>query len=415
MTSASDFWRLPAVVPPAPAFTIPTMTRPLRLTHLLTRVLLLALAGCTFQNKSLNDPKIPLEHRKLNNTRAALFTGHPPQDSDGYFVGLSLSGGGSRSAAFSTACMFQLERVGILQKVDYISAVSGGSLPGAYYCVHGSDWNPANVQAKMVHPFATDLVVQTFYLPWNWFVLTFGDFNRSDILAESFDAVLYRQNGKSLTFADLRPDRPRLLINATSLQSGRRFIFCNETFNQINADLANYPISYAVTASSAVPVVLHPVVMQDFATIYPQYIQLVDGGVADNLGIVTLIETYINQLELAKREGLPDPYPHGAVFVVVDSRVKYNGELSNGGNAGWLDVLRNALLLTSNSLLNRVSTATMSDIILKHAPDEMTAKQLRDIEQRLDDEGYIEIKDRTGHDIVVLYLSLSQVDTLREV
>jgi len=390
------------------------MIRAVGIKHLFTYILLVALTGCTFQNKPLNDPKVPPDQRKQNNTRAALFIDHPPQDADGYFVGLSLSGGGSRSAAFSAACMFQLERVGILQKVDYISTVSGGSLPGAYYCLHGSEWNPGNVQAKMVHEFATDLIVQTFYIPWNWCALMFGDFNRSDILAQAFDDVLFSRGGKSMTFKDLRPDRPRLLINTTDLQSGRRWIFANESFNQINSDLANYPIAYAVAASSAVPVVLHPVVMHDFATIYPRSLQLVDGGVADNLGIVTLVETYTNQVELAQKEHLPDPYPHGAVFVVVDSRVRYNADMS-GSNPGWLDVLRSVMRLTSNSLLNRVSSATMSDLILKHAPDEMTAKELRDISQRLETDGYLEMKDRTGHDIVVLYMSLSQVDSLREV
>ena len=51
--------------------------------------------------------------------------------------GMALSGGGSRSANFAAACMFQLERFGLLQRVDYISSVSGGSLAGAYYCVSG--------------------------------------------------------------------------------------------------------------------------------------------------------------------------------------------------------------------------------------------------------------------------------------
>ena len=247
-------------------------------------------------------PKFLPDQRQLNNTpRARPFSSTAPAGRGRLLRRvLSLSGGGSRSAAFSAACMFQLERLGILQKVDYLSTVSGGSLPGAYYCLQGSDWNPGTVQTKMTHEFATDLVVQTFYLPWNWCALIFGQFNRSDILAEVFDDVLYRRNNKSLTFADLRPDRPRLLINATNLQSGRRWIFCNESFNQINSDLAGYPIAYAVAASSAVPVALHPVAMHDYATIYPQYLQLVDGGVADNLGIVTLVETYTNQINLAR-------------------------------------------------------------------------------------------------------------------
>src|SRR2546425_7415806 len=52
---------------------------------------------------------------------------------DGRFIGLALSGGGSRSANFSAAVMLELQRLGILEQVDVISAVSGGALTAAYY------------------------------------------------------------------------------------------------------------------------------------------------------------------------------------------------------------------------------------------------------------------------------------------
>ena len=375
----------------------------------------IALTGCTRENVALNDPHVRLENRRENETRAAIFTQKPPVDNDGYFVGVSLSGGGSRSANFCAACMFQLERFGILQKVDYISSVSGGSLPAAYYCLHESSWNPANVQAKMTHSFASDLLNQTFLVPWNWCGLLFGSLNRSDLLARSFDQVLFSEKGKVLTFADLRKDRPRLLINATDMQSGRRFIFCNESFNQLNSDLAKYPISDAVTASSAVPVMLHPVTLHDYSTIYPAFRHFVDGGVADNLGIVTLVETYINQVTLAQEEHLPDPYPNGAILVVIDSRVRFSGDFEKEGDLGWLDIIRNAFRLTSNSLLNRASTATMSDLIVRNAPDNTTAKELRDDIEKLETEGFVEMHDRTGHKVTVVYLSLSQVDLLRNI
>jgi predicted acylesterase/phospholipase RssA len=385
--------------------------------HALCPLLILSIiaCGCTRGNIALNDGHVRLENRRENDTRAAIFTQKPPVDQDGYFVGVSLSGGGSRSANFSAACMFQLERLGILQKVDYISCVSGGTLPAAYYCTHDRDWNPANVQAKMTHPFATDLMTQTFFVPWNTVAMMFSRLNRSDLLARSFERVLFNENGRTLTFADLRRDRPRLLINATDMQSGRRFIFCNESFNQLNSDLSKYPIANAVTASSAVPVMLHPVTLHDFSTSYPGFRHFVDGGVADNLGIVTLVETYINQVTLALEEHLPDPYPNGAVLIVVDSRVRFSGDFQNEGDLNWLDIIRNTFRLTSNSLLNRVITATMSDLIVRNAPDNTTAKELRDDIEKLESEGFVEMHDRTGHKVTVVYLSLSQVDLLREI
>src|SRR5690606_20911547 len=105
------------------------------------------------------------------------------------------------------------------------------------------------VQKKLTHDFASDVILNTF-LPWNLLVLTFSDYDRGDLLAASFQRVVFTRRGRGLTFADLRQDRPRLLINATNLQSGKRFVFSNEAFDQLNADLGRYPIAYACAASS---------------------------------------------------------------------------------------------------------------------------------------------------------------------
>ena len=43
------------------------------------------------------------------------------------------------------------------------------------------------------------------------------------------------------------------------------------------------------------------------------YRHLIDGGINDNLGITTLIETYDAQVRTAEEAGLPNPYPGGAV------------------------------------------------------------------------------------------------------
>src|SRR5450432_1443019 len=117
---------------------------------------LVIVVGCTHTNVRLNRPEVPLESRIHNDTRAALSSWETPEapNNDGYFVGLALSGGGSRSANFSAACMFELQRIGILQHVDYISSVSGGSLTAAYYCTAAKDWNPGEVQRRLTHPFA---------------------------------------------------------------------------------------------------------------------------------------------------------------------------------------------------------------------------------------------------------------------
>src|SRR3954462_14934632 len=138
-------------------------------------IVTLLVGGCTSVNQELG-----VQHSH-NHTRAALAADPPSPttpstdasikpsttrpapsavdpNNDGYFVGIAISGGGTRSANFSAACMFQLQRLGLLQRADYISSVSGGSLTAAYYCLcDDTEWAPANVQRKLTHHFATDM------------------------------------------------------------------------------------------------------------------------------------------------------------------------------------------------------------------------------------------------------------------
>lgn len=427
----------------------------LRVTALVVTFASLA-GGCANANRPLNAPNVPLEARAANDTRAATFARTvspampppsrtrpkpqirpgqaatepadddpqdpapgddavaPPPDADGCFVGLALSGGGSRSANFSAACMFQLQRLGLLQRVDYISTVSGGSLPGACYCLYGpDDWNPGTIQRRLTHSFATDLIVQAVLLPWNWAAFAFTPYDRTDVLALSFQRTLFTgPGGRALTFGDLRPDRPRLLVNATDLQSGRRFVFCNETFDDLNSDLSKYPVAYAVAASSSVPVALHPVTLRDYSTAYAQYRHLIDGGVNDNLGVLTLVETYTAHVESARRAGRPDPYPNGAVFVVVDAHTYFDARISDKPDVGVIESLKTAAGLSSTALVNRASSATLADLIVQHSPDNATAQELRSQIDALNRRGYLELNDRTGHPVRVVYLSLSQVNGL---
>jgi predicted acylesterase/phospholipase RssA len=392
--------------------------------------------GCTFVNKPLNKLDVALERRIKNETRSGTFlppmaaeeAGNPSIvatatepaplgdaplviDKDGYFVGIAISGGGSRSANFSAACMFQLQRLGVLQHCDYISSVSGGSLTAAYYCAWGQEWNPANLQKKMTHPFATELLLQTL-LPWDIIGMTITDLDRSDLLANTLRNNLFTRNGKELTFADLRSDRPRLLINATDLQSGKPFVFSNETFDAINSDLSKYPLAYAVAASSSVPVLLHHVTLRDFSTTYKQYRHLIDGGVTDNLGVQTLVNLFESQCQEAQLQGKPSPYPNGAVFIVIDATTQFDAKLSSHGDINFFDSLIAGAGLTSTVLLNRASGATLADLIVKHARADLTAVDLRKEIDTLQKTGFLEIHDKRGNPVKVFHLALSRLSDL---
>lgn len=52
---------------------------------------------------------------------------------EGKRIGLALSGGGYRAAAYHIGTLRALNKLGILDKVDVISSVSGGSITAACY------------------------------------------------------------------------------------------------------------------------------------------------------------------------------------------------------------------------------------------------------------------------------------------
>ena len=51
-------------------------------------------------------------------------------------IGLALSGGGYRAAAYHIGTMRALHKLGILDEVDVISSVSGGSITATYYALN---------------------------------------------------------------------------------------------------------------------------------------------------------------------------------------------------------------------------------------------------------------------------------------
>jgi NTE family protein len=117
-----------------------------------------------------------------------------------------------------------------------------------------------------------------------------------------------------------------ILINASDLSSGARISFVQEYFNLLCSEVDTFPVAKAVAASSAVPVALDPVVVENYdscdTSAYLQalrdtrenasspqalqaatslekllinkqqfrYLHLVDGGITDNLGLRTFYE-----------------------------------------------------------------------------------------------------------------------------
>ena len=103
--------------------------------------LLLALVcllnGCAHYSHT-NKPLSPNAEEGRTPLRAT-FDIQTPRGNERVLVLLAISGGGSRAAYLAASVMLGMETVfpdvNLLREVDLISAVSGGCMPGAYYCI----------------------------------------------------------------------------------------------------------------------------------------------------------------------------------------------------------------------------------------------------------------------------------------
>jgi predicted acylesterase/phospholipase RssA len=230
---------------------------------------------------------------------------------DGRFLALAISGGGSRAANFGAAVMLELQQRGLLEQVDVISGVSGGTLPAVYYGLGdkaGTFTEPA-VRQELGYDFQSSWI-RRWFLPQNIFRYWLSDFTRSDIMVQVFNNRLYHK----ATFADLRP-HPKILLNSTIHNDHNRFTFTDDRFAMLHSNLATYHVANAVNASSAFPGAFQDVTLQWYMEPM-QFLHLYDGGPIDNLGIQAIVE-YVNRNILGT--SLDRLFPNGCVILVIDA------------------------------------------------------------------------------------------------
>ena len=246
-----------------------------------------------------------------------------PDNPGDVLVILTLSGGGTRAASLAYGTMEALRdinlRIGgrrrsLLDEVDVINAVSGGSIVAAYYAIHREglfrDFEERFLKRDVERQLRAELLAN---LPR----LAQSQFSRGEVLAEYFDRELFH----GATYADLaRGDmRPFVVINATALSTGARFPFTQTQFDLLCSDLGSVSLGRAVAASAALPPFFSAITLESYAgTCGPvslpgiaedidrsarmrmvrleeartymdrsrrPHIHLVDGGLIDNLGL----------------------------------------------------------------------------------------------------------------------------------
>jgi predicted acylesterase/phospholipase RssA len=138
------------------------------------------------------------------------------------FICLTFSGGGTRAAALSYAVLEELRDTQLeasdgvasrrmLDEVDIISAVSGGSFTAAGYALWRDGLFDGRYERRFLrHNVQVELLYRIFALP-NVLRLPSVVLDRIDVAADYFDKRLFQQR----TYADLLDDgrRPFIVVN----------------------------------------------------------------------------------------------------------------------------------------------------------------------------------------------------------
>jgi NTE family protein len=292
------------------------------------------------------------------------FSTRLPANAEDVFVVLAFSGGGTRSAAFAYGVLEKLRDTMVavhgrprrlLDEVDVITAVSGGSYPAAYYGLFGdrlfrdfeADFLLRDVQGELLWLLAR---------PSSLLTIMRGDHNRADLAAAYFDRNLF--DGRR--FADLALDGlPFVIINASDLNNSATFSFIQPQFDFLCSDLGPYPVANAVMASSSVPGAFAPVALRN----YPDCPQRHPAWVAEALATDDVLERRYAVARALERYSRPDQMP---ILRLVDggvtdnlgvrgsmmSPVAHSGDVPAMAGAftrGQLEKVRHVLVIVANA------------------------------------------------------------------
>lgn len=215
------------------------------------------------------------------------FRNRLPSNSEELFVVLAFSGGGTRAASFSYGVLETLRdtKVGIgdeerrlLDEVDVITSVSGGSYTAAYYGLFGERIFSDFTRDFLYRDWQGELIGLAIR-PAGLLAMASGDFNRSDLVAAYLDQTLFQHR----TFADMsRNGLPFVILNASDLNNATTFSFIQQQFDFLCSDLSTYPVADAVMASSALPGPFSTIALHNFEDCAERHRPWVDQSLADD-------------------------------------------------------------------------------------------------------------------------------------
>lgn len=355
------------------------------------------LAACSTTRPWLNQP-IAAESPLPSSVATVRVSTQAPAPS--IIAAITLSGGGARAAAFGLGVLKELKdtqfewegrRTSILDEVGLISGVSGGSVLAAHYAAFGDATLTRFERDFLLADFQSSLLAKAV-APDTLYRLTSPWFGRAHVLEEKLNG-LYQ--GK--TFGDLqgRQRGPRLLVTATDLTTGAPFEFTPEQFALICSDLNSVPLSFAVAASSAVPILFSPLTLKNYAGSCPQslhvahaarndnnlearllqaslqsyldvenrpFLHLVDGGLVDNLGVRGLLyRTAAGGSLDASFQNLPAGSVRKIVLVSVNSERDIAERIDRSDHVPNIGQVLDSLIFGAGSRATKETIAAMND------------------------------------------------------
>ncbi len=361
--------------------------------HVLFLTVLLVLAGCSpaYRNKEWREPS--RAGYRFDNLELG------EGNTDGTFVCLTFSGGGTRAAALAYGVMQELRDTPmpggrrLLDEVDIISSVSGGSFTAAAYGLWGEEMFDGRFEHVFLRRAIQTHLLLRIFSPRSLILLPYFVLDRIDVAADYFDTEVFQER----RYADLvcRNRRPFIVINATNVGAAERFEFTQDDFDVLGSDLASVPIGYATAASSAVPLLFSPLRFRYYANdrstgaierimtrpadddnprlrnwarhllppVRPgeeppycldaerhKYLYLLDGGIADNLGLASIVSSYRDGvIERRLKSRGPDRIRRLVVIVVNAGARPENLIESRRSSPGLLESGSQSTLVTLNN------------------------------------------------------------------
>ncbi len=320
------------------------------------------------------------------------------KDENRLFVCLAFSGGGTRAAALAYGAMVALRQTHIdwprhgetlLDEVDCISSVSGGSFTAAYYALY-HDRIFEDFENRFLNRNIEGGLLLRVLAPWNWPWLASPYYSRIDLAADMYDKGLFDHSSYDQLISQAR--RPFVILNATNIGSGNRFQFTQSQFDLIGSDLGPYPIARAVAASSAFPFLLSPLTLENYQPLqgFPvlteyktglqdyynnrsryywsqsqlayvdepkPYVHLMDGGLADNIGLRSITNAYEQSNGFISRNL---PGIDRLVVIAVNARTESKDKISDSHHTPH--IIPSVAMATATIAMDNYSADTVDSV-----------------------------------------------------